>query len=130
MPYTVVPTEYGYRITVKGVFAPDEAKQWFEDIKRIVKSRKQFGQFVDIREQKTNPSETTPIVENAMQWVCDNGLQRSSVIVCSPTLRMQIMRLAKEAGMYAYERYFDSSSDPQWEKRATDWVARGVDPDV
>ncbi len=130
MPYSVVPTSYGYRITVDGIFSPSEATTWFEDIKRIAGPKPSFCQFVDIRKQLPNPAGTSPIVEEAMTWVCDNGLKRSCVIVDSPTLRMQIMRLAKKSGMYNYERYFDASEDPNWERHALDWLERGIDPDL
>jgi hypothetical protein len=39
------------------------------------------------------------------------------------------MLLAKESGIYNYERFIDASSDAQWQKHAEDWVGFGIDPD-
>jgi hypothetical protein len=57
------------------------------------------------------------------------GMQRSAVILNDAVVTGQFMRLAKESGIYAYERYIDASNDPQWHRHAEDWVRSGVDPD-
>ncbi|MBN1173616.1 MAG: hypothetical protein JXA67_15710 [Micromonosporaceae bacterium] len=130
MPSTTVATPYGYKTEISAPFAPEAAASWFEDIKRVVGAPHPFGQLVDLRGQKPYSEATNQIIEDAMRYVRQQGMQRSAVIVASAVTKMQIMRLAKETGMYDYERYFDASSDPQWERKAVDWIERGVDPDL
>ena len=60
----------------------------------------------------------------------EKGMQRSAVILNSKVTTMQFMRLAKESGIYAFERYLDASAMADWGKVAVAWVKDGVDPDV
>jgi hypothetical protein len=64
-----------------------------------------------------------------MRWLKEAGVERSAVVLDNPIMRIQIMRLAKSTGAYGWERYFDASSDPLWEKKALGWIKNGVDPD-
>ena len=130
MPSTTVATPYGYKTTISAPFGEDAAAAWFEDIKRVVAGKKSFGQLVDLRGQKPYSEATNKIIQDAMTYVRDHCMTRSSVVVASALTKMQIIRLAKEVGMYAYERYFDASSQPEWERMAIDWIERGIDPDV
>jgi len=65
-----------------------------------------------------------------MRWVRAQGMERSAVIVANALTKMQILRLAKEVGVYAYERYFDASVDAEWEAKALAWIEQGTDPDA
>ena len=58
------------------------------------------------------------------------GMERSAVFVANAVTKMQIVRLAKEVGMYAYERCFDASSEPQWETKVKARIEHGTDPDA
>ena len=42
---------------------------------------------------------------------------------------LQFKRLARESGIYAWERYFDASKLTNWERVAEDWIIQGTDPD-
>jgi hypothetical protein len=130
MPTSTSSTSFGYRTTISSPFTPAEATAWFADVKRVVGKPHTFGQLVDLRGQKTTTPESNAIVESAMEWVRAQGMNRSAVVLSSAITKMTIMRLAKEAGMYAYERYFDASSDPAWETKALAWLEHGTDPDA
>jgi hypothetical protein len=130
VPSTTVATPYGYRTTISAPFPEDAATAWFEDIKRVIAGKRSFGQLVDLRGQKPYSDATNKIIQDAMTYVRAHGMTRSSVVLASAMTKMQIMRLAKEVGMYAYERYFDASSQPEWERMAMDWIERGIDPDL
>jgi hypothetical protein len=130
VPSTTVATPYGYKTTISAPFADDAAAAWFEDIKRVVAGKTSFGQLVDLRGQKPYSEATNKIIQDAMTYVREHGMTRSSVVLASALTKMQIMRLAKEVGMYEYERYFDASSEPEWERKAIDWIEQGIDPDV
>ena len=42
-----------------------------------------------------------------------------------PTTRSLFKRLAKETGIYEWERYIDASSHPNWEEDAMKWIVSG-----
>jgi hypothetical protein len=52
------------------------------------------------------------------------------VILENAVITLQFRRLAKETGIYNWERYIDASKHKDWEKIGLDWVERGIDPDL
>ncbi len=123
-------TEYGYRINAPGFLSLAETREWFEDLKWLIGTSGQpFGLLVDIRSQRANPPESQAVITEAMAWVKKAGLVRSAVVLDSAVAKLQTTRLAKTSGVYAWERYIDASKDLDWEKRAIDWIAHGIDPD-
>jgi len=130
MPSTTEPTPYGLRTNIFGFFTLDEANDWRKDYERIVPGLKPgFGQLVDLRDKKAYTPEVNQVIQDVMRYVRKGGLTRSAVIVSSAMTKMQISRLAKETGMYEYERYLDATADKDWERKALDWIQKGVDPD-
>lgn len=125
-------TEYGVRVHAPGYITPAEARAWFEDLKLRVLARegRPFGLLVDARTQKANPPETQDVVKESMLWLRSNGMERSVVVLDSTVALIQILRLSKASGVYAYERYLDASKDADWERRAEDWIIRAIDPDL
>jgi len=129
MPVETTVTEYGYRSAFTGSVSPEEGAAWFEEVKRAIAGRNSFGQFIDLRGQRVQNDATAGDIQQAMSYLLASGLKRSSVVLSSAVAKLQIMRLAKETGMYAYERYFDPS-DEQWEAKALAWIVDGTDPDL
>ena len=41
----------------------------------------------------------------------------------------QFRQLAKDSGVYRYERYINAAEDPDCLKHALEWVQRQIDPD-
>ena len=125
-------TDYGFRVHAPGYITPAEARAWFEDLRtRVVALEgKSFGLLVDSRTQKANPPDTQELIKESMVWLRGHGMERSVVVLDSTVALIQILRLAKATGVYAYERYLDALKDPEWEKKAVDWIARGIDPDL
>jgi hypothetical protein len=125
-------TEYGFRVHGPGYITLAEARAWLEDLKLRVLARggKPFGMLVDCRTQKANPPETQELIKEAMVWLRSHGMERSVVVLDSTAALIQILRLAKASGVYAYERYLDALKDPDWEAKAEDWIIRAVDPDL
>ncbi|RKG79886.1 hypothetical protein [Corallococcus terminator] len=123
-------TEYGFRMNGSGYITPAEAKAWFEDLrmKVAVKKGRAFGLLVDIRGQKANPPETQEIIKTAMGWLKQNGMARSTVVLDSTVARLMMVRMAKQSGVYEWERYIDASKDPDWEHKAIDWIVNGAEP--
>lgn len=125
-------TEYGFRVHAPGYITPVEARAWLEDLKPkvLALAGKPFGLLVDSRTQKANPPETQEIIKEAMVWLRSHGMERSVVVLDSTVALIQILRLSKSSGVYAYERYLDALKDPEWESKAVDWIVRAVDPDL
>jgi hypothetical protein len=125
-------TEYGVRIHAPGYITPAEARAWFADLKPRVLAfgGKPFGLLADARTQKANPPETQELVKESMVWLRSHGMERSVVVLDSTVALIQILRLAKSSGVYAYERYLDASKEPDWERRSLDWIVRAIDPDL
>jgi hypothetical protein len=129
MPFQVEKTPYGIRTSHSGFATTAEATQWLADCKRALGEPHSFGQLVDLRGQKANSPETNEIIQRHMKWIRGHGLVRSAVVLSSAVTALQIKRLAKETGMYDFERYFSPETDPDWEQKALDWIEKGVDPD-
>jgi hypothetical protein len=125
-------TDYGFRVHAPGYITPAEARAWFEALKPRVLALegRPFGLLVDSRTQKANPPETQELIKEAMVWLRSHGMERSVVVLDSTVALIQILRLAKASGVYAYERYLDALKDPQWEARSLDWIIRAIDPDL
>lgn len=123
-------TPYGYKSVYGETSSLDEAKRWLEEVKGIIgPTKRPFCQMIDIRGQKVHDPDVQGFIVEAMGYLRQTGLQRSAIILSSPLAKMEITRLAKESGVYAYERYFDASKNGDWEKAALDWLEHGVDPD-
>jgi hypothetical protein len=125
-------TDFGIRIHCPGYITPVEMRAWLDDLKPRVLAfnGRPFGLLADARTQKANPPESQEIVKEAMVWLRSNGMERSVVVLDSTVALIQILRLAKSSGVYAYERYLDASKDPDWERKALDWIVRAIDPDL
>ena len=70
----------------------------------------------------------TAIVSAALELFKEKGLVRSVVVLSSPTIAMQFKRIAQEEGIYAWERYIDSSQTTNWEEVGKKWIVDGIDP--
>src|SRR4029079_4589546 len=106
MPSKTEPAPYGLRTIISGFFTMEEANAWRKDYERIVPGLKPgFGQLVDLRDKKAYTPDVGEIIQDVMRYVREHGMARSAVILSSAMTKMQISRLAKDAGMYEYERY-------------------------
>ena len=57
------------------------------------------------------------------------GMERSCVILSNSLTKMQFTRIAKETGIYAFERYIDASVSQDWMDKAMGWLNKEEDPD-
>ena len=127
---TLRPTPYGLAMTAPGFLTVEETRAWFEELKAQATAIGQpFGLLVDIRGQKGQSPEVNAIIQDAMTWLKTHGLRRSCVVLDSALARMQVTRLARQSGVYAWERYLDASAEPDWEATAVAWIRDGKDPD-
>lgn len=100
-----------------------------ETEKHLAGPRKPFGVVVDMRTLSPLPKDAQQSMEIGQKQFKIKGMQRSAVVLAYALTTAQFKRIAQESGIYQWERYFDAATTPDWERKATDWVQRGVDPD-
>lgn len=128
--YKLEKTGYGFRILFADLIKPEEMSSWLAEAKKsLVMPPKEFGVFVDMRSLKPLPSDAQAILEEGQKLFKQKGMARSVVILSNTVLTMQFKRIAKETGIYQWERYIDSNANPKWEQAGVDWLVKGVDPD-
>lgn len=130
--YSVEAEDYGIKLTVSGVIYLDEAKEWLreyrEKLVEMMARNKPFGHMVDLRGFEPSTPEVQEVTKIAMREFKRAGGKRSAVILDSAIVVMQIKRLAKETGIYDWERYIDAKKFSNPEDRAYAWIVGGVNP--
>ncbi|HOE92024.1 MAG TPA: hypothetical protein PKZ69_02525 [Candidatus Cloacimonadota bacterium] len=128
--FSVDQTSYGVKIMFSGAMNKEEMSVWLEESKRITsKLPSKFGVFVDMRNLKPLEAEAQKVLEEGQKHYKIKGMERSVVIVNNPIVKMQFTRLAKQSGIYEWERYIDASQHGDWEKRGEAWLTSSIDPD-
>lgn len=128
--YKIDKTYYGYRITFGDVLYPEEMKTWVKEFKNLLNSQvTKFQVFVDMRNLKPLSEETEILTKEGQKLAKKAGMERSVVILNSSLTRLQFIRIAKQTGIYHYERYIDAASVPDYEAIALDWLLYKKDPE-
>lgn len=107
--------------------------KWVADSEAFIKSNPGLGKFgvvVDMTQLKPLSKDCQDLMVKGQQLFAKAGMQRSCVCVPDVITRNQFKTLAKASGIYAFERYVDSQSTPNWEPIAEGWVKNGADPDI
>jgi len=121
---------YGYKLTFSGTIKADEMEQWVEESKKELASQAgKFGVFVDMRNLKPLDESAQKKMEAGQKLYKQKGMERSVVVLDSALLTMQFKRIAKETGIYDWERYINAAVTPNWEEVGINWITKGVDPD-
>jgi len=130
--YEIKKTPWGYRLSFQGFIEKGEMANWVNESQNTLntENRGTFNIFVDMRGLKPLPPEAQKEMETGQKLYKGKGMARSVVIVDNPTTQMQFKRLAKQTGIYQWERYIDASSKPNWEQVGLDWINNGKDPDL
>ncbi|MDF1545259.1 MAG: hypothetical protein P1R58_09175 [bacterium] len=128
--YKIEPREFGYYLTFGEVFNENESRLWLEESKSVLsKGPNSFGVFVDMRTLQPMSFPAQRILEKGQRYYKETGMTRSVVIVDSPILKRQLEDLAKESGIYDWERYVATSVCSDWEQVGLEWIINAVDPD-
>jgi hypothetical protein len=56
-------------------------------------------------------------------------MKRSVVIVNEQKTKDQFIQIAKNSGIYKWERYISSEENPYWEEAGMNWLLHEIDPD-
>jgi len=128
--YLIEKTSYGVHLTFGEYIPKPELERWLAESKEVLKSMpEEFVVFVDMRELELLPPESRPIMIEGQQYYRAQGMQRSVVILKDKLTALQFKGIAKETGIYDWERYIDANTEPDWEQIGLDWVINAVDPD-
>lgn len=127
--YTFETTSFGYKFSFTGQVSKDEVVSWVEESKAALENAPEsFGVLVDMQGLQPVEPEVKALMEEGQKLYKMKGLTRSAVAVDSATLAFQFKRLAKQTGIYEWERYVDASSVDDWEKVALAWINDEVEP--
>ena len=122
--------EWGYKITFSDFIKAEEMQRWHDESKqKLLSAPGEFGVFVDMINMKPLPADAQEVLKAGQKLYKEKGMSRSVVIVNSTILKLQFQRLAKETGIYEWERYIDASSTSNWEEVGISWIKEGEDPD-
>jgi len=128
--YKIEKKDFGYKLLFSGMVSKDEMANWVKDAEKALATQSgPFGVFVDMRDLKPLSNDAKVEMENGQKAFKGKGMQRSVVILNSAIVTMQFKKIAKETGIYEWERYIDASSTPDWEAKGIDWLKNGVNPE-
>lgn len=128
--YQIEKKSYGVKLTFAGLIAKDEMQKWVAESAKITKSLpSKFGVFVDMRDLKPLAADSQLVMQEGQKLFKNAGMERSVVILSTAMVTMQFKRIAKETGIYEWERYIDFSKTADWEEIGIKWLEDKIDPD-
>lgn len=128
--YSITKMDYGYKLVFGNSITKEEMEKWVSESETaLANAPAEFGVFVDMRTLKPLLPEVQEIMINGQAKYKKAGMVRSVVILNNPTVTLQFKRLAKESGIYEWERYIDASTITDWEVKGVAWVKDAKDPD-
>lgn len=128
--YSINQKNFGYYLVFGGFIQRDEMKKWVDESEIALENAPdEFGVFVDMRTLKPLPQDSQAHMQEGQKLFKRSGMIRSVVIVNDSVTNMQFKRIAKETGIYEWERYIDASTVSNWEETGLNWIKKGIDPD-
>jgi len=128
--YKIEKRPSGFLLTF-GVIEQDEMTRWrAESLDALKGAKAPFGVIIDMRTLQPLGPDAQGIMIEGQKAYMQAGMVRSCVILANAITTMQFKRLAKQSGIYAFERYIDADATPDWTKPAVDWVKDAIDPDA
>jgi hypothetical protein len=128
--YKILRKPFGYRLTFTEIVNAEQMTEWAqESAKALATAPAKFGVFVEMQGLKPLSAEAQAVLIEGQKLYKAKGMQRSVVILQYPITKLQLTRLAKESGIYEWERYLSTEENPNWETLALAWIDQGIDPD-
>ena len=126
--YHIDKTDWGFHLTFGGVVPESEMKSWVHESRDALSTAPEsFWVFADIRKLMPLDEDAREAMVGGQRLYRTCGMERSAVIVDSMATVHQFRTIARESGIYEWERYFGPGPDA--EEQALAWVRNGVDPD-
>jgi hypothetical protein len=128
--YRIEKKPWGLELTFADTVPKQEMQAWLDDSKNVLKTLTPgFGVFVDLRTLKPIAADAQAVMQEGQKLFKTQGMARSVVILTGSIVTLQFKRIAKETGIYEWERYLDSSVVPTWKDKGIAWVRDKIDPD-
>ena len=129
--YEIEEREFGYELTFGGNMDTTELAEWRSESERtLASSPSSFGVLVDMRDLNPLTEEAQGEMTDGQHDYRSHGMERSAVLVESAVTKMQFERLAKESGIYEWERYVDCEAWDDPRAAARKWIDEGIEPDA
>lgn len=123
--YKIEKKPYGFKLTFSDMIDADEMTKWVKESKAALANVSgSFGVLVDMKSLKPLSPDAQAPMQEGQKLYKQKGMERSAVLLENVMIKMQFTRIAKETGIYEWERYVVGS-----EQTALDWIEKGVDPD-
>jgi hypothetical protein len=120
-------TSYGYRIEMGESMDGAALAALLKDIESTIPRRGDFALLIDMSRTPAFPTDAQEGMKRCIAALMERGMGRQAVILGSTIAILQAKRLSKDTGIIDLCRYYDATTDPDWESRALDWLVRGVD---
>ncbi len=123
--YKIEKTKYGIKNTFSSNIDASEMSEWKKESELLLeKMLKEFVVYIDMIDLKVLSDDAKAIIAEGQKMYREKGMKRSVVIVKSATVALQFKNIARETGIYDYERYFSSDKDG-YEDKAMLWLLEG-----
>jgi hypothetical protein len=128
--FDIASREFGYELTFSGQLTVEKLREWCDESERVLAdSVDSFGVLVHMENLEPLADEAQEVMIDGQHYYRSQGMERSAVLVDSAVTKMQFTRLAKESGIYEWERYVDVESWDGPERVARRWIDDAVEPD-
>jgi hypothetical protein len=109
--YKIDKTDLGFCLTFAGNMTKAELERWFEESEQVLTEQQgPFGVIIDMRTLALLSAEAQGVMVRGQSMYRDRGMERSCVILQDAITTIQFMRLARQPGIFKYERYVDAST--------------------
>jgi hypothetical protein len=129
--YRIAKKDFGFQLTFGGEIDAAEMTHWRDEAKAILAGApRSFGVLIDMRTLKPGgiQADAQKVMVDGQGLFRKAGMERSCVILQSATVTMQFERLARDSGIFAFERYVNAAQKPDWEGKALGWIRNKIDP--
>ena len=129
--YKIEIKDYGFKFTFAGFIKEFEMQEYFDKAEKTLADSglTEYCVMVDNRDLKPLPPESKAIIDKAQRMFKQGGLIRSVLLLNNPVTTLQFKRIAKETGVYEYERFIDASQTDNYEEVGRAWLTDAIDPD-
>jgi hypothetical protein len=127
--YKIDKTDLGFYLTFAGDMTKAEIEKWYAESVQVLTGRQApFGVIIDMRTLAPLPVDAQGVMVRGQAMYRSHGMQRSCVILEDAITTIQFMRLARQSGIFKFERYIDASAHEDWLAKARNWVRDAIAP--